>query len=53
MRPGTLSYAVHNKSLDASRDCVSFIKALFSHVVATTARAPELNRWVANPFHPN
>ena len=35
-----------NKTLQVSRDCVLFIKPLFSQVVATRA-APELNRYAA------
>jgi len=41
----TMGDSAANKSLQVSRDCVSFIKSLFSQVVAT--RAPELNRYAA------
>src|SRR6266516_8117192 len=37
----------HNKSLHASRDCVS-LKMLYQFIVAAIARPRELNRWATH-----
>jgi hypothetical protein len=48
MQAGRVVSRAHNKSLQVSRDCVSFIKPLFSQVVATRAAPSSSTSAIAN-----